>query len=655
MKKSIKSGVLTLTIAASGVIAPLQSSANENDWDYLCKNGQLYYEDETTRYICEEEPNDNWKDAKEVILQPSYGDRVENKRIKTLVGNSESATSNDWWKVVTPEERGYMSWGSVSDVGQGVLYILDEKTGTLMWERDYLEKYGQYDGNVFYYNTYRDGTDTSYAVDIEFKANPAGENPHEPNDRFNPQFDDVEYATVKAGELINSTWSDQHDLYDNFVIETAAAKGNLNVEINYSDYEFSRWEKREAYIPYKVFAEKTDGTWSVIYNKTVMGMPEQTYTIDMEVNEEDFTGKILLRLQNANFFDSEYNFKMSFETEVEDSTPDLPTEPDPDPDPEPTPPTEPTPPEEPSTDPEPVVADGTFKRFGGSDRYETNHLMNKDIEEHSLDHIILASGINYPDALAGGALSKVKNGTVLLVHERASVLNSVIKEVTRLLKPNGKVLILGSNGAVSTEIENAIEKSGFSTSRLAGKSRVETAIEIAGEVDSDPKEVFLVHGHSFADALSITPVAAKLQKPILMLRTSDSIPEALNTYLDDSNIEKVTIIGGTGAVGKVVEEDLNSRGFNVDRISGSKRTTTSLAVAQTFFPETTSFGMANGWNYPDALAGSSFAYRQNMPVLLTHSEKIESTVLEWVKSNNKNAYFMGGTGPLPKELEANFK
>ncbi|WP_211656201.1 cell wall-binding repeat-containing protein [Planococcus alpniumensis] len=654
MKKSIKSGVLTLTLAASGVVAPIQSNANENDWDYFCKNGQFFYEDETPRYACEEEPNDNWKDAKEIILQPSYADRIENKRVKTLVGNSETATSNDWWKVIIPEERGYMQWGSVSDVGQGVLYILDEKTDTLMWEPDYTKKYGKYDGNVYYYNTYRDGSDTSYAVDIEFRANPVEENPHEPNDYYSHKFNAVEYATVKNGELINSTWSDEHDSYDNFVIESKATKGKLDIEVNYSDYEFSRWKDREAYIPYMVLAEKTDGTWEVIYNKTVMGMANQTYKIGVDVNEEDLSGKFLLRLKNSNFFDKKYSFEMSFTPEVDDVTPE-PTEPEPDPDPTPEPPTDPTPPEEPSTDPEPTEGDGTFSRFGGIDRYETNHLMNQDIEEHSLDHIVLASGKNYPDALAGGALSKVKNGTVLLVHERESVLKSVIKEMTRLLKPDGEVLILGSDGAISQEVENAVEDAGFSTTRLAGKSRVETAIEIAAEVDSEPKEIFLVHGHRFADALSITPVAAKLNKPILMLRTSDEIPASLNTYLDESNIEKVTIIGGTGAVEESVENSLISQGFEVDRISGSKRTLTSLAVAKNFFPETTSFGMANGWNYPDALAGSSFAYRQDMPVLLTHSNEIESNVLEWVKSNNKDAYFMGGTGPLPEELEVNFK
>ncbi|QMT18070.1 cell wall-binding repeat-containing protein [Planococcus maritimus] len=632
MYKSVKSSVLALTLAASGVIAPLQSSANENYWAQYCDDKQQFYEDESTRYVCEEEPNDDWRDAKEIILQPSYGDRIENKRMKTLVGNSETATSNDWWKVIIPKERGYMQWGSVSDVGQGVLYILDEKTDTLMWEPDYTKQYGRYDGNVYYYNAYKDGSDTSYAVDIEFRANPIEENPHEPNDYYSYKFNAVEYATVKNGELTNSTWSDEYDSYDNFVIESKATKGRIDIEVNYSDYEFSRWKGREAYIPYMVLAEKMDGTWEVIYNKTVMGMANQTYKIGIDVNEEDLSGKFLLRLKNSNFFDKNYSFEMSFAAEVDDLTPE--------------PPTEPEIPDEPS--------EQVFKRFDGKDRYDTNKLMNQDIEDGTLDHVIVASGRNFPDALAGGALTNIKNGTIVLVNDRDAVIEKTTNEIERMLKPKGKVLILGSDSVVSEKMVEKLEQQEIATQRIYGSTRIETAIEIAEEVNEDPSEIFLVDGFNFADALSIAPVSAKLNQPILMTKKQDKLPDSVVTYLDESNIKTVTIIGGTLAVGSPIEADLEAEGYTVNRISGSTRTETSLAVAKAYYPNASAVGIANGWQFPDALSGSAFAYRNNMPVILTSDKRISSSNLKWIKEDSKSVYFMGGISPLPKSLESEF-
>ncbi|WP_010175663.1 S8 family serine peptidase [Bacillus coahuilensis] len=58
------------------------------------------------------------------------------------------------------------------------------------------------------------------------------------------------------------------------------------------------------------------------------------------------------------------------------------------------------------------------ERISGNTRYETSLAFAKKIADHSLDTVILASGENYPDALAGGPLAESLNGTVILVNEK---------------------------------------------------------------------------------------------------------------------------------------------------------------------------------------------------------------------------------------------
>ena len=659
MKKSIKSGVLTLTLAASGVVAPIQSNANELAWDYQCEDGQEVYEDGTTRYVCEAEPNDDWRQAKEIMMPASYADSEKTKRVISLVGVEESLSTVDWWKITLPDERGNMSWKTLQDTGRGMIYVYDKQKDDVVEIFEYEQEYGKYTGKEFYYASYSKTKNPNYIVNLEYKANPAGDNPHEPNDVFEPLNDNVEYALVETNKLIKTTWSNEYDRRDIFGIK-ATSQGQLKAEIHYSDYEFEKWTHRDAYITYSIEAEKKDGTWTTLYSKAVAGIPDQTFTIDLEVDNEELTGVYLLNLQNSDFYDENYEFKISFTSNGTD-----PVEPPTDPVDPPTDPVEPpTDPVEPPTDPvdpptDPVdppeePAEQTIERFGGEDRYHTNKLMNQDVSDGTLDHVIVASGRNFPDALAGGALTNSKNGTIVLVNDRKAVMDAATKDIARMLKPDGKVLILGSDTVVSEKMVDSLKGYKISTQRIYGDTRIETAIEVAKEVNADPSEIFLVDGFNFADALSIAPVSTKLNQPILMTKKQDKLPDTVLAYLEESNIETITIIGGTYAVGSPIEDYLKAEGYTVKRVSGSKRTETSLAVAKEYYPNVSAVGIANGWQFPDALSGSAFAYRNDMPVILTSDKEISPANLKWIKENNKSIYLMGGTLPLPKSLESEF-
>lgn len=296
----------------------------------------------------------------------------------------------------------------------------------------------------------------------------------------------------------------------------------------------------------------------------------------------------------------------------------------------------------------------TFIRQGGSDRYETNNALTKDIPAQSLDHVFIASGLDYPDALAGGALSSSLNGTIMIINERTSTQEEVIKEVKRTLKPNGKILILGGTGAVSVATENKLKATDYPVERISGKTRIQTALAIAEQLNSTSDSVFLVNGRSYPDSLSIVPVAAKLKQPILLNSSAETLSPEVLEYLQTKGIQNVTIIGGTGVISDNIAQNLKQKGITIERISGKTRHDTSLAVAKRFFPSTTEVGLAYSRNFPDALSGGPYAFRHDMPILLTDNSKPTDSIRSWVNQQNRTIHFFGGTGALPESLKNQF-
>lgn len=296
----------------------------------------------------------------------------------------------------------------------------------------------------------------------------------------------------------------------------------------------------------------------------------------------------------------------------------------------------------------------TFIRHGGADRYETNQSLTKDIPAQSLDHVFIASGLDYPDALAGGALSGSLNGTIMIINERPSTQEDVLREIERILKPNGKILILGGTGAVSINTENRLKATDYSVERLSGQTRTHTALAIAEELNNTADSAFLVNGRSYPDSLSIVPVAAKLKQPILLNSSADSLNPEVTEYLKSSGIKKVTLIGGTGVISDKIVQSLKLKGIAVERISGKTRHDTSLAVAKKYFPSTTEIGLAYSRNFPDALSGGPFSFRQDMPILLTDDAKPTDAIRTWVNQQDRMIHFFGGTGALPESLKSHF-
>jgi putative cell wall-binding protein len=96
---------------------------------------------------------------------------------------------------------------------------------------------------------------------------------------------------------------------------------------------------------------------------------------------------------------------------------------------------------------------GSVSRLAGSDRYSTSVQISKSAYGSS-DSVFVATGTNFPDGLAGGPVSALLPGPLLLVSP--SELPSVVKSELRRLGPD-RVIVLGGTGVVSSSVVRAID------------------------------------------------------------------------------------------------------------------------------------------------------------------------------------------------------
>lgn len=156
--------------------------------------------------------------------------------------------------------------------------------------------------------------------------------------------------------------------------------------------------------------------------------------------------------------------------------------------------------------------------------------------------------------------------------------------------------------------------------RLAGPSRTLTAIEISKEGWPDgANAVILTRGDDFPDALAGATLAAAFNSPILLTDNNSLSPET-DSEISRLRPSKVYILGGTGAVSASIETYLASI-YTVKRLAGSSRYDTAAAIASYLHDagklKTTKAVIAYAYNFPDALAISSWAAYNRVPILLS--------------------------------------
>ncbi|MEM5818909.1 MAG: cell wall-binding repeat-containing protein, partial [Desulfitobacterium hafniense] len=298
----------------------------------------------------------------------------------------------------------------------------------------------------------------------------------------------------------------------------------------------------------------------------------------------------------------------------------------------------------------------TKERLQGPDRYLTAAAISHKGWEQGND-VILASGENYADALTGAVLAGMLDAPVLLTG-KDGLNEAVLKEIKRLHAKN--IYIIGGTGVVSASAETQL-KEAYHVQRLQGVDRYGTAAAVGEKIKEQNSNaqnildtVILATAQNYPDALAIAPFAAQTGIPILFT-AGENLNPVTKQALKDWGIQNVIIAGGTGAIAASVEDELrNSLQIKTERLSGTDRYGTALAIAKHFSPQGNYEGVvvATGESFADALAGASFAAKHNFPVLLTGKTRMDKGVLDYIGDLKiHKVYILGGEGAVPDQVK----
>ena len=197
-------------------------------------------------------------------------------------------------------------------------------------------------------------------------------------------------------------------------------------------------------------------------------------------------------------------------------------------------------------------SDKNVERIAGADRYGTSEMLAKIVVgiTGKKNTGVVASGQIFPDALSVGTFASREGYPILLVKKDS--VPSQIQNAIKDLEIN-KTYIAGGTNTISKSTEanlpNVIE-------RMAGNTRYETSVAIAKSKFGSSKEAYIASGEEFADALVISPVSGKYNRPTLLVSTKEANNGPVRSYVKDSKISKLTAIGGQRYVPSSVIDNL---------------------------------------------------------------------------------------------------
>lgn len=264
-------------------------------------------------------------------------------------------------------------------------------------------------------------------------------------------------------------------------------------------------------------------------------------------------------------------------------------------------------------------------RTGGSDRYTTAVALLNTLPADT--DVVLASGVNFPDALSANYLAgRLTTGTLLTT---PNTLPTVVRQA--IFNRNvTTVYITGGTGAVSQAVQDQIEAmhvgnvptAAFITVvRLGGADRYATNQIINQHNFLASNTVLLATGKNFADALTAGPIANRGFP--LILTQGVTLGAGETAQLSNFSPTKVIIAGGTGVVSQAIQDSLTSSGYTVVRLAGLDRTLTAAAVATyattSLAFNTTKAYVTTGNNFADALAAGPVAGVANNVIMPTNS------------------------------------
>lgn len=318
-----------------------------------------------------------------------------------------------------------------------------------------------------------------------------------------------------------------------------------------------------------------------------------------------------------------------------------------------------------------TVVSGHFTRLEGADRYSTAIEVSKEkFDPQEASTVVIVGGEALMDGLSAVPLASVKNAPILLSHPKSGLNDATLNEISRACKGlNRKTVYVvgGENSVPEKAVKQLEDKFGAVVMRVSGSDRYDTSLEVAKRLGYDSNindTVYLAGGEGAADAMSISPVAADVDKnqvsPVLVV-PKDSVKRSTRDFIAN-NFENGYIIGGESTVSSNVYRDINNakdstgkKAISLNRVAGSDRYDTNVQIIKQFYSADSSKIQVNGAIFTsgdtkflvDAQTAGPLAASKKAPIVLAGS-KLTNDQVDLLKDNgllsdiNTNVYQIGG-------------
>lgn len=292
----------------------------------------------------------------------------------------------------------------------------------------------------------------------------------------------------------------------------------------------------------------------------------------------------------------------------------------------------------------PPASTARVERQYGSNRYETAAAVSEDAFAPPAPVAYVATGANYPDALAAGAAAGYQGGPVVLV-ERNRLPTLATTELERL-DPH-RIVIVGGTAVVSDYVASLVGRfhAGGGVTRLAGADRYATAAAISNAFAPGVPTAYVASGRNWPDALAAVPHAARAGAPIL-LTLPNELPGSTRSALTRLRPGRIIVLGGTGAISAGVASALDAydTGGGVRRLAGADRYATAAAISAFHHPTGAPLAyVATGENFPDALAAGPAAAIRGATSLLVRGGGVPGpSANELERLNPRRIIVLGG-------------
>ena len=191
--------------------------------------------------------------------------------------------------------------------------------------------------------------------------------------------------------------------------------------------------------------------------------------------------------------------------------------------------------------------------------------------------------------------------------------------------------------------------------QLVGADRADTAVKISKDGWKSAETVILVNDSAIPDALTATPLAYAKNAPIL-LTAKGGLTKATANEIKRLGAKDVIMIGGDAVLPAKIENELKALKVKTDRVKGSTREETALAIAKRLdgIKDISEIAVVNGTTgLADAVSVAAAAAEKGMPILLANPKSGLSAVEKFINSESiKTSFVIGGDEAVSDEAIA---